>query len=157
MNQKNKNILKKNSNDWAIFSIINNTKINEKPVVGWKIVAGEKITVDVTFHIIRKFRNEIVVKAISESEKKKLGELAAGAEKLNFYLPDDMVLFQTEVKQIELSGDLRVKVPDMIAQVDRRKDMRLFIESGMHVELSFQKQNHGQKTATHHFKKKCFD
>ncbi len=157
MNQKNKNILKKNSNDWAIFSIINNTKINEKPVVGWKIVAGKKITVDVTFHIIRKFRNEIVVKAIGASENKRLGELAAGAENLNFYLPDDMVLFQAEVKQIELSGDLRVKIPDMIAQVDRRKNMRLFVESGMQTELSFKKQNHGHKAATHNFKKNCFD
>ncbi len=157
MNQNNKNTLKKNYNDWAIFSIINNTKVNEKTVLGWKIVAGRKVTVEIIFHIIRKFRNEIVVRAVGPQGKTNLGNLAAGANKLNFYLPDDMVLFQTEVKQIEMSGDIRIKIPEMIAQVDRRKDLRLFVENGINVEINFLKQNHGQKLATQQFKKTCFD
>lgn len=157
MNQKSRNTLKKNFNDWAIFSIINNTKVNEKTVLGWKIVAGKKVTVEVIFHIIRKFRNEIVVRAVGPQGRKNLGNLAAGAQTLNFYLPGDMVLFQTEVKQIELSGDIRIKIPTMIAQVDRRKDLRLFVENGIKVELNFSKENHGQKVATQQFKKVCFD
>lgn len=157
MNQKNGNTLKKNYNDWAIFSIINNTKINEKTVLGWKIVAGRKVTVEVIFHIIRKFRNEVVVRAVGPQGKSKLANLATGANKLNFYLPDDMVLFQTEVKHIEPAGDIRIKIPEMIAQVDRRKDLRLFVENGINIELQFFKQNHGQKIATQQFKKGCFD
>lgn len=157
MGQKNKNLLKKNFNDWAIFSIISNAKINEKTVMGWKIVAGKKVTVEVLFHIIRKFRKEIIVRAIGPQGKATLGNLAAGAQKLNFYLPDEMVLFQSEVKQIEMSGDIKITIPEMIAQVDRRKDLRLFIENGMSVDIEFLKKNHGQKVVTHNFKKTCFD
>jgi c-di-GMP-binding flagellar brake protein YcgR len=157
MNQKSRNTLKKNFNDWAIFSIINNTKVNEKTVLGWKIVAGKKVTVEVVFHIIRKFRNEIVVRAVGPQGRTNLGNLAAGAQKLNFYLPGDMVLFQTEVKQIEMSGDIRIKIPEMIAQIDRRKDLRLFIENGIKVDVEFFKQGHGQKIINQQFKKQCFD
>ena len=45
----------------------------------------------------------------------------------------------------------------MIAQVDRRKDMRLFIESGMRADLNFTKQGHGQRVLTQRFNKTCFD
>ena len=54
------NKLKKNFDEWAIESLIDNAKKNEHPVLAWKIVAGQKITVEVTFHIIRKFKKEMV-------------------------------------------------------------------------------------------------
>ena len=54
MTQIGSNKLKKNFNDWAICSLIENTKIEEKPIMGWKIIAGKKVTVEVVFHIIRK-------------------------------------------------------------------------------------------------------
>lgn len=157
MTQKVENLLKKNHNDWAIFSMINNAKINEKTVIGWKILAGKKVTVEVQFSIIRKFRNEIIIKAIGSHKKEKLRELTAGSQKLNFYLPDDLVLFQCEVKQVEQNGDVRVVMPSMIAQVDRRKDLRLFIEGGMNVDLNFFKENHAQRKANQKFAKQCFD
>jgi hypothetical protein len=125
--------------------------------MGWKIVAGKKITVEVVFHIIRKFRNEIIVKAVTPAGKKTLGDLSIGAQNLNFYLPDDLVLFQTEVKQILPSGDITIRIPKMIAQVDRRKNMRLFIEEGMKADLTFKKENPGQRVITKVFNKRCFD
>jgi c-di-GMP-binding flagellar brake protein YcgR len=157
MFQNSNNLLKKNYKDWAIFSIINNAKLNKKTVVGWKMIAGQKVRVEVIFHIIRKFRNEIVVNAFYPKNKLELKKLASGSEKLNFYLPDEMVLFQTEVKQIKESGDIIIGFPTMIAQVERRKDFRLFLENNLNIEVSFTKNNHGQKVATQPFKKNCFD
>ncbi len=157
MNQVSKNLLKKNYNDWAIFSIINNAKLKEKTVYGWKIIVGKKVTVEVVFHIIRKFRNEIVIKAVGPQGRQNLGNLAAGAQNLNFYLPDDLVLFQSEVKQIEANGNIRVTFPKMIAQVDRRKHLRLFVENGIKVNVGFTKENHGAKKVKQQFKKPCFD
>lgn len=157
MDQSNQNLLKKNFNEWAIFSIINNTKINENPVLGWKIISGEKVTVEVTFYIIRKFKKEIVVRAVSSKAKKQLAELASSANNLNFYLPNDMALFQAEIKQIETNGDLRIAIPTMIAQIDRRKNLRLFVEEGMSIKTIFHKESHGQKVANQLFQKDCFD
>lgn len=157
MDQQDKNLLKKNLNDWAIFSIINNTKLCDKPVIGWKIIAENKVTVDVRFHIIRKFREEIVVRANNKSEKETLVNLATGGQKLNFYLPDDLVLFQTEVKHVESNGDLRIKFPKMIAQIDRRKDLRLFLDEAKNVRVEFGKVDHSQKKISMNFTKSCFD
>jgi hypothetical protein len=157
MEQSNKNSLNKNFDEYAIQSIINNAKSNEKPVLAWKFVAGKKMTVEVVFYIIRKARKELIVRAASRDGKKLLGELAASANNLNFYLPEDMALFQSEVKQIEVSGDIRITMPSMIAQVDRRKDFRLFIENGIRATLEFQKRGHGQRQLNQFFKKECFD
>ena len=157
MVQGNENLLKKNTKSWAIFSIISNAKIENRPVLGWKIVAGKKVTVEVIFHIIRKFRNEIVVRAVGPLGKKNLGNLAAGAQKLNFYLPDELVLFQSSVKQIEENGDIRVEIPSVIAQIDRRRDLRLLLENSNQVELEFSKENHGVKKRSQTFKKSCYD
>jgi len=50
-----------------------------------------------------------------------------------------------------------VKMPCMIAQINRRKSLRLFIENGMKAQVSFLKQNHGQLKRTQQFKRMCFD
>ncbi|MDP7321261.1 MAG: PilZ domain-containing protein [Bacteriovoracaceae bacterium] len=157
MNQVTKNLLRKNFNEWAIFSIINNTKINDKNVLGWKIIAGQKVTVEVIFHIIRKFRGEVIVRANGPKNKELLGNLATGSQKINFYLPEDMVLFQTEVKQIEPNGDVRVKLPKLFAQVDRRRDFRLFLGEGLKVQIDFQKFDHSQQQYQQKFNKNLFD
>ena len=156
MKQVSGNSLKKNTNTWAIFSIINNAKLNNKPIMAWKIIGGKKITVPVYFHIIRKFRNEIVIRAIKKSENTKLAELTTQGS-LNLYLPDDMVLFQSYVKEIEVSGDIRIILPDMIAQVDRRKHLRLFLDENVTAQLNFFKESNGQRKITQKFSKSCFD
>lgn len=157
MNQYNKNVLKKNFQDWAIFSIVNNTKLNDKPIIGWKIIAGKKVTAEVVFHTLRKFRDEIVIRAVGHKSKITLTNLTVGSNKLNFYLPDDLVLFQTEVKHIERNGDIRVKMPKMIAQVDRRKHLRLVADEKMTISLSFNKESQALNKGPQKFEKKCFD
>jgi hypothetical protein len=157
MNQVVSNNLKKNYSTWGIFSIINNTKLNDKPVVGWKIIGGQKVTVDLFIRVIRKFRNELVVRATNLEGRNMLANLITGSDKLNLYLPDDLVLFQSEIKNCDATGDLVITLPKMIAQVDRRKHLRLFVNDEMNVILSFAKQNHGQRVSTQQFEKKCFD
>ncbi len=157
MNDTNGNSLKKNLDDWAIFSIINNTKVNQHKVIGWKIVAGKKVTAEALIYIIRKFKGEIVIRAKSEKDKLELGNLATGADKINFYLPNDTVLFQTEIKQLETNGDLRVKIPKMIAQVERRKYMRLLVDERSDVQVTFLKDSSDGRNLSHNFSKNCFD
>ena len=157
MDQVGSNNLKKNYSAWAIFSLINNTKLGEKPVLGWRIIGGKKVTVDVYIRVIRKFRNELVIKALSPDGSKKLSNLIAGSDKLNLYLPDDLVLFQSRVLKSDTNGDVVISIPNMIAQVDRRKHLRLFITNEVNVSIEFQKENHGQRITTQQFDKKCFD
>ncbi len=157
MKQVGKNQLKKNYSAWAIFSIINNTKISEKPIVGWRMVAGKKVTVDLYIRVIRKFRNEFVIRPIKESGQKILGDLVAGSESINLFLPSDLVLCQSQVKKIEANGDITVSMPEMIAQIDRRKHLRLFRESGVSIGVDFQKELGTHTQRVQFFSKDCFD
>lgn len=157
MNKAGNNSLKKNYSAWAIFSIVNNTKIDARPVLAWRIVNGKKLTVEVFFRVIRKFRDEVVVRATRPEGQKILGNLVAGSDKLNFFLPEDMVLFQTDVKSVDASGELVIKLPEMIAQIDRRKHMRLSLSDDVGAVVKFFKENTGQVKRTQLFDKACFD
>jgi hypothetical protein len=157
MVQVGKNQLKKNYSAWAIFSIINNTKISEKPIVGWRIVAGKKVTVDLYIRVIRKFRNEFVIRPIKVSGQKILDDLVAGSEKLNLYLPSDLVLCQSVVKKVESNGDITISIPEMIAQIDRRKHLRLFRENGVKIGVDFKKDLGTHTSRVQSFSKDCFD
>lgn len=157
MSKRAANTLKKNKSKWAIFSLINNTKINKSQIMGWRIVAGKKVTSEIFIRVIRKFRNEFVVRAVSENEKNKLNNLLASSGTLNFYLVNDMVLFQSNVKHIDPNGDFVFSIPEMIAQIDRRKHMRLFLDKSVSATCVFQKENHGHRVAKQQFQKDCFD
>lgn len=157
MKQVGSNNLKKNYSAWAIFSLINNTKLNDKHVIGWRMIGGKKVTVDLFIRVIRKFRNELVVRATSPEGRNTIANLIAGSDKLNLYLPEDLVLFQSTVKKSDTNGDVVITIPEMIAQIDRRKHLRLFCEDEMNVSVSFSKQNHGQRVSRQNFEKKCFD
>ncbi|MBC77341.1 MAG: hypothetical protein CME64_15155 [Halobacteriovoraceae bacterium] len=157
MSKAGNNSLKKNFSAWAIFSIVSNTKINAKPVLCWRIVNGQKKTVEGFFRVIRKFRNEIVLRATANDSQRELGKLVAGCETMNFFLPEDMVLFQTQVKSVDQNGDLVIAIPKMIAQVDRRKHMRLNLGGEVSAIARFQKENHGQIKRKHVFEKSCYD
>lgn len=151
------NKLKKNYDESAITSIIESNKALDKQVIGWRFVGDKKVTVDLKIRVIRKFRNEIVFMPLSDEGNYTLQSLVNGAEKLNFYFPDDMALFQVEVKSFESKNDLVVKYPKMIAHIDRRKFLRLFLEENLKACVKFSKKNHGQLTSAQFFTKSCFD
>lgn len=148
--------LKKNFSTWAIFSIINNTKLQDKEVIGWRLVGGKKVTIKLKIRVIRKFRNEMAVVAYNEQMTSELDAVLSGMDKLNFYLPEDMVLFQSEVKAI-YKNEIVVSLPKMIAQIDRRKFLRLIVPADLNVTINFAKKNNASNGMAQKFKKSCFD
>jgi len=157
MKQIRNNTLKKNFSSWAIFSIINNTKLKEKPVFGWRLIGGKKVTVELFIRVIRKFRNEFIIRAVNPDARKVLSGIVAGTDNLNLYLPDDLVLFQSSIKAVDDNGDIVISIPEMIAQIDRRKHLRLLVENDIRSSISFDKKSHGQRENIQKFSKKCFD
>lgn len=151
------NNLKKNRNAWAIFSILNNAKVQARPAIAWRMSAGKKVTADVFIRVIRKSRNEILFRGVDPANHKLFSSLVSGRDKINFFLPEEMVLFQTEVKSFDSSGDATVHIPEMIAQIDRRKHMRLYTGDMTLARAKFQKQTHMQRGNIQLFDKTCFD
>jgi hypothetical protein len=157
MNNAGSNNLKKNYSSWAIFSIVNNAKLNEKPLIGWRIINGKKVTVDIYIRVIRKFRNEIIIRPSRPNGRVVLDKLVAGSEKINLFMPNDHVLCQCVIKRLDPNGDIILTMPDMIAQIDRRKHLRLFREEGVNIAVQFQKDLNGHDGRVQHFAKSCFD
>lgn len=151
------NKLTKNFSEWAIFSIINNTKLNDRTLVAWRLIGGKKVTVNVKIRVLRKFRSEIVLKTEDVRSQAMLQDLTAGTDKLNFYLQQEMVLFQTMIKSRSAEGEITVTIPNMIAQIDRRKHLRLFVEDYMPIQVNFIKKSNLNGNVTQQFDKKCYD
>lgn len=157
MNDANKKHLKKNYSTWAIQSILSNAKSESKTIVAWRIASGKKITANVFIRVIRRSRSELLLKATDFNSSQMLSTLVSGSDKLNFYMPEEMVLFQSDIKSFETSGDLTIKLPKMIAQIDRRKDMRLFLNDHCHAQTKFMKLNGSSNGNFQLFDKSCFD
>lgn len=152
------NKLKQSFDLHAIESIITSTKDSAKQIIGWKIIGDQKITIDLEIKILRKNRDEIVLVSENISKTSLLEMLANGSDKINIYLPEDMALFQSDVKSFEKeNGRITISYPKMFAQVERRKHLRLFLTEELPVPISFHKSNQGHNKSIQFFTKTCFD
>jgi c-di-GMP-binding flagellar brake protein YcgR len=145
-----------NSEEWVIFNIINSAKLNGRVFIAWKFIGKQKLTVEIEVVSIRKFRDEFKIKAVG-ANKKNLKEIFSGAETVNIYGPDDLVLFQSGIKFSDTDGGYYLSFPKMIAQVERRKFLRLFIHDNLQCYVNFLKKGHGVRRGIQSFEKKCFD
>lgn len=148
--------LKENRNPKVISEIINTTKEKMGYIMIWIMHGEEKVTAEMYIHIIRKAKNEIILKPLADSNRLVQG-IIGNREEVNVFFPTDLVFFQAKVKSLDPSGELVLSVPDMIAQVDRRKSLRVTIKNSMKVEASFYKSFFSHKVNTQLFKKPCFD
>ncbi len=160
----NTNSLKQNKNPGSIFSILSNAKISESSAIAWKLIGGSKVTADLRFRLIRKFRNEIEFIPLPNN-KSNLDRVISGNETINIFLPDQAILFQGKIKGYGQSQSpgyksdtiLRLTVPDMIAQIDRRKHLRLAITEELDAKIAFAKALELQRRQVQTFKKDCYD
>lgn len=152
----NSNKLTLNKQESAIFSMINNAKIAGKRVIAWRLIGSKKICVDVRFRILRKFRSELVVRSLSEKGQAQLASMSLTNEDIYFYVPDDMMLFKSQIKAKMFEGDLTVSFPKEMGLIDRRKHLRLVVEE-RNVLIRFSKLIKHNQNREVNFDKKLFD
>lgn len=148
--------LKENRNPKVISEIINSTKEKMGYIMIWIMQGEEKITAEMFIHIIRKAKNEVILKPLAENNRL-VQAIVGSREEVNVFFPSDLVFFQSKVKSLDESGELVISVPDMIAHVDRRQHLRVTIKNSMKAEASFFKSYFSHKVNTQLFKKPCFD
>lgn len=124
-----KNELKKNTDTKAIDSLILNAQQESKGVLVWRIFDGVKILENAKIRVVRKSRNEIVIKCDGNIDEF-LNKIISGTNSLNVYIPDDIVLFRSKIKKIEDDGEVVIEYPEEIAQIDRRKYLRVDLKDG---------------------------
>ncbi|MFZ4712992.1 MAG: hypothetical protein ACOYL6_04755 [Bacteriovoracaceae bacterium] len=152
----NQQKLKENRNSKLISELIASAKDKMGPVLVWVMHGDEKVTVEMWIQIVRKSKNEILLRA-HPHDVKMVHTVVGSRENVNIFFPSDLVFFQTAVKSLSLEGELVITIPQMIAHVERRQHLRINVVPSMTTEATFYKSFLSQKVNTQLFKKNLFD
>jgi hypothetical protein len=147
--------LEKIQDSKAMYSMLKNTKILREPMILWRFVGDRKVTAKVDLVLVRKYRNEIIVKPRVDymNEYK---QIVSVAERVNFFIPYYSLLFQCNLKEVESNLCSVFDSPCEYAQVDRREHIRIPLGDENKVGVLVAKTKISQDLRTN-LVKPCFD
>ena len=151
-----KNKLTKVTDSKKITSLLLESKENDSSVLGWRLVGDTKLTVDLKIRFIRISRDELEFKILPGQEEQ-FKEVLGGSETMNFYVTSDAYMFQSSVRSLEDEATFSVALPKMVARIDRREFMRLYLADDIEVRVDFSKGAKLVREVTQRFRKNCYD
>lgn len=115
-----------------------NAKEKQHPVFVWRIIGDKKILAQVKLDLILSARGEI---RISPNEESLIAfnHVVGGCRHINLFFPNSSTLFQAEVKSGYGEYGLIIGLPPFIAQMERRKWLRMFGELHPKLRIQFSK------------------
>lgn len=152
-----KNPLIQNENAKSIFNILKDAKLEQMRCLVWKMVGTTKYTAEVEIDVIRKFDNELILRSVSDGHYEKVKTIVSGSEQVNVFIMEKAIMFRAKIKKLDLDQKLCIQFPKMIAQAERRKDLRLVFPSDLSCPVQFFKTLTGGKVQTQIFEKNCYD
>lgn len=152
----NDNQLKKVKDEYAILSLLFGTKDNSADVFVWKLIGNTKHLGQVRIESIRKMRNDFCI-IPAEGQDRAVQDLMSGQSFVDLYIPDSSLLLRCSVKQTDAPFRYYLKIPEFVAQVDRRKSLRLNTYESSEVKVSFGKSVTLPRPMSQYFLKDCFD
>jgi hypothetical protein len=150
------NDLKKITDPLTIRSLLATVKEQNQDVFVWKLINGDRHMAQVRFGVIRKERNDFLIIACDGQEAEARG-LLDSATHIDLYVPGSELFMRSSVKRGDTPGRYYIGVPELIAQLDRRRSLRLNTYSSEEVKLSFTKTIQQLKPIPHQFAKNCYD
>lgn len=150
------NNLRKIHDPKLVCHLLNNVKQKQEHVIVWKFIGDKKIISPIRFDIIKKVKSEISISA-KPGELELFQKVVGGSEKINFFCSQSSLLFQCELKQVESEGKITVTFPLFVAQVERRKWIRLKTDAEQSLRLQFCKKTIGPKGGNQFFSKALND
>ncbi len=152
----NHNQLRKVTDESIILSLLSSAKETALEVFVWRLVGESKHLANVKIESVRKARNDFCIVPISGHEKM-VQEIMSSQNFVDIYVPDSAMLLRCNIRQTEAPVRYYVEIPNFIAQVERRKNLRLNVHESNEVSLKFDKSISNPKELTQHFNKFCFD
>lgn len=99
-------------------------KERQETVFIWRIVGDKKILAPVRLELIKRSQLELVIRP-KDGEEELFHQVLGSCEQINFFMPQSCLLFQCKFKQPESDGSVTLAYPSFVAQVERRKWLRL--------------------------------
>lgn len=153
---ENENKLKKIYEEKLIYSLLLASKEKLEQILVWKFVGNKKITARVKLSIINKTTKTISINS-HEDDIDILSQILSSSECLNFYIPNGSSLFQTSIKNIESAQRVVLRFPQFVAQLERRKWIRLNAEDFPNIRIQFTKKNDPLKSTQQFYRKNLHD
>lgn len=153
------NSLKKINNQRDIFSHLNNSKLRQNKIIAWKALGDHKVMAELKIDTIRKFNNELILTAINGTDEN-LKQIISGGSSINLMIVEQGILFSSDIKEYNVDQKMTLIFPKIMAQAERRKHLRLFIDENMKCLVEFFKASPGAlstKIQVQKFDKKCHD
>lgn len=131
-------------------------KEKQEAVFIWRIVGDKKILSPVRFELIKRSHQELVIRP-KEGEEESFHQVLGSCEQINFFMPQSAFLFQCKFKQPESDGSVTVSYPDFVAQVERRKWLRMTADPSHKLRIQFCKTVHTPKPVNQFLSKSLLD
>lgn len=147
----NKNDFKKVANKKTIKNLLEKCRTELLQVVLWSIESGKKITNNYKISIMRADKRELV---LIREQNDNTPIIRVESSRNNFYIAELGIFFQAD-KINEKDGHLHLILPNMLVQVERRKDIRMRISEHQPINCLFKKKFNNNIIRT--FEKNCFD
>ena len=157
MSKKANSQLIQNKSDKVIFDFLKDVKIRKEKCLVWRAQGKEKITAEVELSVIRKFNGEVVFNATSKGQLEKLRTVISGCEFTNVFVINKSVLFRSKIKFLDHEDKLVLHFPQMVAQAERRKSLRLIMEGNEECRIKLQHQILGRESRVQKFDKALYD
>ena len=131
-------------------------KERHEKVFIWRIVGDKKILAPVRFELIKRSQHELVIRP-KEGEEDVFHQVLGSCERINFFMPHSCMLFQCKFKQSESGGSVTLAYPAFVAQIERRKWLRLTADVSHRLKVQFCKTVMTPKPVNHFLSKLLLD
>lgn len=150
------NQLNKVQDGGTIHGLLSGTKDSDAEVYIWRLLGGEKHIGMVRIESLRKQRGDFCI-VPQDGQDRIVQDLIGGLDYIDLYIPHYSLLMRCTVKQTDAPFRYYLKIPDFVAQVERRKSLRLNVHDESEIGLVFGKETQGPRPLRQHFSKNCVD
>jgi len=140
----------------VIMKLLMGAKESQLEVFVWRLVGGSKYLAKVRVEAIRKQRSDFIVVPL-DGQEEMVQEMLVGQSFIDLYIPDSALLFRASIRQTDAPSRYFLAFPDFVAQVERRKSLRLQVYESDGVKINFSKMMVAIRPLTQQFNKSCFD
>ncbi len=156
MSEWGDNKLKKIHGDKLIGHMLVTAKERQDQAHIWRFVGDKKMMAGVRLDIILLARGEFVFSPLPGQEEA-FAHVMGASDNVNFFLPHACLLFQSPSKGRWQAGGWVAKFPEFLAQVERRKWLRMAAEGDPRLRAQFSKQVALPRPSTQFFGKTLLD
>ena len=153
---KSSNDLSKVQDEGIILGLLQGAKDKGCEIFVWRFLGGEKHLGLTRIESIRKLRGDFCI-VPQPGQERAVQELIGSLNCIDLYVPEYCLLLRCDIKQTDAPQRYYLKIPEFVAQIDRRKSARLNTQGDDSIQVKFSKLPPIPKGIKQQFTKNCFD